>query len=128
MAAVEEQIRDRFNEATEAWNRGDLDTYLAGYWDSDETRWISGGMIVRGIEAIRDRYQSLYDSPEKLGRLEVKDLEIDVLTNGDALAVGKWSHTAGQLARHGVFTVHMKKIVGQWFIATDHASVSEQMG
>lgn len=128
MADVEEQIRDRFNEATEAWNRGDLNAYLGGYWDSEETRWISGGMIIRGVEAIRARYKSLYDSPEKLGKLEVKDLEIDILTDGDALVVGKWSHTAGQLTRHGVFTVHMKKIQGEWVMATDQASISERMG
>lgn len=128
MAGVEQLIRDRFSEATEAWNRGDLDTYLAGYWNSEATRWISGGMIVRGVEAIRARYKSLYDSPEKLGKLEVQDLEIDILTDDDALVVGRWSHTAEQRPRHGVFTVHMKKVRGEWVMATDHASVSEQMG
>jgi ketosteroid isomerase-like protein len=128
MADIEQRIRDRFNEATEAWNRGDLNAYLAGYWDSEATRWISGGMIIRGVEAIRARYKSLYDSPEKLGKLEVQDLKIDILTDGDALVAGKWSHTAGQLVRHGVFTVHMKKVQGEWFMATDHASVAEYRG
>jgi ketosteroid isomerase-like protein len=128
MAQVNEQIRSRFKEATEAWNRGDLNAYLAGYWDSEGTRWISGGMIIRGVESIRARYKSLYDSTEKLGKLEVKDLEIDILTDGDALVVGKWSHTADQLARVGVFTIHMKKIQGEWFMATDHASLSESRG
>jgi ketosteroid isomerase-like protein len=127
MADVEEHIREQFNEMTEAWNRGDLDAYLAGYWDSDETRWISGGMIIRSVEAIRARYKSLYDSSEKMGKLEVKDLEIDMLTDRDALVVGRWSHTAGQLAHVGVFTIHMKKLQGEWFMATDHASISESM-
>ena len=128
MADEEQRIRARFKEMTEAWNRGDLIAYLAGYWDSEETRWISGGMIVRGLEAIRARYKLIYDSPEKLGQLEVKGLEIDILTDGDALVVGKWSHIAGQLPRVGVFTIHMKKIQGEWFMATDHASVSENVG
>ena len=30
MAAIEEHIRARFKEGDEAWNRGDLDAYLAG--------------------------------------------------------------------------------------------------
>jgi ketosteroid isomerase-like protein len=128
MAEVEQLIRDRFSQATEAWNRGDLNAYLASYWNSEETRWISGGRISRGVESIRARYKSLYDPPEKMGKLEVKDLEIDILTNGDALVVGKWSHTAGQLARHGVFTVHLKKVQEEWVIATDHASASEHTG
>jgi hypothetical protein len=128
MADVEEHIRSRFKEVAEAWNRGDLRAYLAGYWDSEETRWISGGSIIRGVETIRARYTFLYNSPEKMGKLVVKDLEIDILTDGDALIVGKWSHTAGQLARVGVFTIHMKKVRGEWFMATDHASLSESMG
>jgi ketosteroid isomerase-like protein len=128
MAEIVERIHGRFKEAAEAWNRGDLNAYLDGYWDSEETRWISGGNIIRGVGAIRARYKSLYDSPEKLGKLEVKDLEIDILTDGDALVVGRWLHTAEQLARVGVFTVHMKKIHGEWVMATDHASVSEHMG
>lgn len=107
---------------------GVISRLIDGYWDSDETRWISGGSIIRGVETIRARYKSLYDSPEKLGQLEVRDLEIDILTDGDALIIGKWSHTARQLARTGVFTVHMKKVHGEWVMATDHASVSEQMG
>jgi hypothetical protein len=128
MVDGKQRIHERFDEMTEAWNRGDLDAYLAGYWDSGKTKWISGGNIIRGFETIRARYKALYHSPEKLGQLEVQDLEIDMVSDGDALVVGKWSHTAGQLVRVGVFTVHMKKIQGEWFMATDHASASEHMG
>jgi uncharacterized protein (TIGR02246 family) len=124
MANIEENIRARFEEGTEAWNRGDLDAYLAGYWDSDKTRWIIRGMLIRGVDAIRATYKSLFDSPEKMGKFEVRDLEIDVLTDRDALVVGQWSHTAGQMARHGVFTVRMKKIQGEWIVVTDHTSAS----
>ena len=59
-----------------------------------------------------------------MGKFEVSDLEIDALTDGDALVVGKWSHTAGPRARHGVFTVHMKKFQGEWVVVTDHTSGS----
>jgi ketosteroid isomerase-like protein len=124
MADIEEHIRARFEEGTEAWNRGDLDAYLAGYWDSEETRWISRGTLTRGVDAIRGTYKSLFDSPEKMGKFEVRDLEIDVLTGSDALIIGKWWHTAGSLARHGMFTVHMKKLQGEWVVVTDHTSAS----
>jgi uncharacterized protein (TIGR02246 family) len=124
MTDIEEHIRARFEEGTEAWNRGDLDAYLAGYWDSEETRWISRGTIIRGVDAIRAAYKSLFDSPEKMGKFEVTDWEIEVLTDGDALVVGKWSHSAGPLVRQGVFTVHMKKLQEEWVVVTDHTSAS----
>jgi ketosteroid isomerase-like protein len=122
MAVTQEQIRARFIEGTEAWNRGDLDAYLAGYWDSQETLYITSGTILRGIDAIRGAYTSRFDSPEKMGKLDLKDLEIDLLTESDALVVGTWSHTAGRGVRRGVFTVHMKKIGGEWVIVNDHTS------
>jgi uncharacterized protein (TIGR02246 family) len=124
MADPKEHIRDRFEEAAEAWNRGDLDAYLAVYGDSEETRWISRGTIIRGVDAIRATYKSQYDSPEKMGKLEVNDLEIDILAEADALVVGKWSLTTGPVAHHGVFTVHMKKLQGEWVVVTDHTSAS----
>ena len=124
MADIREHIRARFEEETQAWNRGDLDTYLAGYWDSQETRWISRGTIIRGIDAIRATYKSFYDSPEKMGKFELKDLEIDLLTESDALVLGTWLHTIGLVVRNGVFTVHMKKIGGEWVVVTDHTSAT----
>ena len=124
MSEIEEHIRARFQQGTELWNRGDLEAYLAGYWDSEKTKWITRGMIIRGIHAIRATYKSLFDSPEKMGKFEVKELEIDILTDRDALVVGQWTHMAGQLVRQGVFTVHVRKLEGEWVVATDHTSAA----
>jgi uncharacterized protein (TIGR02246 family) len=124
MADLEKHIRNRFAEGTEAWNRGDLEAYLAGYWESEKTRWITRGKIIRGVNAIRAMYKSLFDSPEKMGKFEVKELEVDILTDSDALVVGQWSHTAGQLVRQGVFTVYMKKLEGEWVVVIDHTSAA----
>jgi ketosteroid isomerase-like protein len=74
------------------------------------------------LDEIRAAYKSLYDSPEKMGKFELKELEIDLLTESDALVVGTWSHTTGPIVRDGVFTVHMKKIGGEWVVVTDHTS------
>jgi uncharacterized protein (TIGR02246 family) len=122
MADLEEHIRDRFAEGTAAWNRGDLDAYLAGYWESEKTRWITRGKVIRGVNAIRAMYKSLFDSPEKMGTFAVQELEIDILTDSDVLVIGQWSHTAGPLVRQGVFTIHMKKLEGGWVVVTDHTS------
>jgi len=60
---TEVAIRDVFEQGCAAWNRGDLDGYLAAYWDSDRTLWISGGSLVRGKEAIATAYKSRFATP-----------------------------------------------------------------
>jgi uncharacterized protein (TIGR02246 family) len=49
-------IREVFNAGCAAWNRGDLDGYLASYWNSDQTIWVSSGSLRRGKEAIVAAY------------------------------------------------------------------------
>ena len=126
MSDTQESIRARFEEATTAWNRGDLEAYLTSYWDSEETLWISRGSIIRGITAIRSTCKSLYDSPEKMGKFEIEHLEINVLTENDALVIGQWLHTVQESARKGVFTVHMRKLGGEWVVVMDHTSGRDQ--
>ena len=39
-----------------AWNAGSVDGYMAGYWNSEEVTFVSGGTVPRGYEVVRDRY------------------------------------------------------------------------
>ena len=120
--ATEAAIRDVFEQGCAAWNRGDLDGYLAGYWDSDRTRWISGGSVIRGKEAIATAYKSRFAMPRQMGRIAVANLEIDVLTPTDAFVFGRWTLVTDQGSARGFFTVQLKKIEGAWLFVSDHAS------
>ena len=122
--AIEATIRARFEAGSAAWNRGDIEGYLAGYWDSDRTRWASGGTVVRGKKAIAATFRSRFASPQQMGKIKVTDLEIEVLTGTDALAFGHLAHIVGDMVRRGVFTVHVRKIGGDWFVVSDHFSTT----
>jgi len=47
-----QHIRALFESGCAAWNRGDIDGYLADYWHSDKVRWVSEGTVRYGFEAI----------------------------------------------------------------------------
>lgn len=119
-----QRIRAIFESSCAAWNRGDIDGYLAAYWHSDKVRWISEGIVNYGFEAIAVAVKARFDSPDNIGRLEVANLEIQLLSESDALVFGAWAHTTHAARHHGVFTVHVKKIDGEWLIASDHSSTS----
>ncbi len=73
-------------------------------------------------QAIAAAFRARFPSPQQMGAIEAADLEIDVLTDADALVVGRLVHTVGDRTRRGVFTVHLRKFGGDWFIVSDHFS------
>lgn len=120
---IEAAIREVFEAGCAAWNRGDLDGYLASYWDSNRTLWISNGSLRRGREAIESAYRSRFSDPQQMGRLTVAELEVDVLTTRDAIAFGRWMLLADDgESSTGFFTVQLKKIEGKWLFVSDHSS------
>ncbi len=119
---IETTILARFEEGRAAWNRGDLDGYLAGYWDSDKTRWASGGTVLYGKNAIVEAFRARFPSPKEMGSIETAHLEIDVLSETDALVFGRLVHTVGDKNQTGIFTVHLQKMGDNWFVVSDHFS------
>jgi len=119
-----QHIRALFESGCAAWNRGDIDGYLADYWHSDKVRWVSEGTVRYGFETIATAFKARFDSPDNMGRLEVANLEIQLLGESDALVFGAWIQTTSSARRHGVFTVHLKMIDGEWLIVSDHSSTS----
>ena len=97
----DQRIRAIFESSCAAWNRGDIDGYLAAYWHSDKVRWVSEGIVSYGFEAIASAYKARFSSPDNIGRLEVANLEIQLVNESDALVFGAWAHTTRAARHHG---------------------------
>ncbi len=74
----------------DAWNRGDLDTFMNGYWRSEKTVFVSGDDVTRGWQKVLDRYKARYSDRAKMGTLTFSDPEITQLSNDSAVALGSW--------------------------------------
>ena len=78
-----------------AWNRGDIEAFMDGYWESPDLVFTSGGNVQRGWQTTLERYRASYGtSPETMGRLSFSDLEIHPLGDEAAWALGR-SFSAG---------------------------------
>jgi uncharacterized protein (TIGR02246 family) len=121
---TETDIRSVFEAGCAAWNRGDLDGYLASYWDSDQTIWVSNGSLRRGSQAIAAAYRARFTTPSQMGKLTLRELDVDVLTSEDAIAFGRWVLEIEDESSTGYFTVQLRKIEGAWLFVSDHASTS----
>ncbi len=79
-AAARTAITKVLTDQTTAWNQGNLDAFLEGYWRSPQVVFLSGGTRNDGFDAMRDRYRKRYQSEGKaMGQLTFPDLEIEPL-------------------------------------------------
>jgi ketosteroid isomerase-like protein len=111
----------------DAWNRHDLDTFMAGYWNSPDLTFFSGAKENHGWQATMDRYRATYTSPgHEMGRLDFSDLRIEMLGSGAAFARGAWKLTMPDgKTPHGLFTLVFRKFPNGWKIVHDHTSAAE---
>lgn len=108
----------------EAWNKGDLATFMQGYLDSPRMTFTGGGEIVQGYQALEERYRSRYgNDTASMGKLRFTDLDVQPLGADHALVVGRW-HLEGANAKSfdGVFSLVMQRVAGSWKILHDHSS------
>jgi ketosteroid isomerase-like protein len=105
-----------------AWNRGDIDAFMEGYWKSDELRFASGGVITYGWKTTRDRYRRNYPDKATMGTLAFTIHEVNVLSADAAIVFGRWELTRKHDKPWGLFTLTFRKLDGAWLIVSDHTS------
>src|SRR5213595_792785 len=106
-----------------AWNRGDVDAFLVGYWQSPELTFSGSNGVSRGWDGVLARYKKNYPDRAAMGELNFSDLEFRFLGSDAALVIGKWHlrrETAGDIG--GVFTLVWQKFPQGWKIIHDHTS------
>lgn len=117
-----ERIRAVLEHQRDAWNRGDLETYMQGYHRSPDTVFTSGGEIRRGWQATFDSYRSRYGTGQDMGTLAFSELEIRPLGDAAAVVLGHWKLSSTERAGAGVFTLVVEQRNGRWVIVHDHTS------
>ncbi len=115
-------IRAVLDSQSTAWNNGDIDGYMRGYWQSDSLLFTSGGNMERGWRAARDKYKQSYSTRAKMGVLTFSGIEIHLLSGESAWIFGHWMLKRQNDRPHGVFTLVMRRFPDGWKIVHDHTS------
>lgn len=117
-------IAGELHAQQEAWNRGDIDSFMTGYARSETTVFVSGDDVTRGWQTVRDRYLKKYGDRAKMGALMFSDLEITVLSADSAVVLGRWELKRANDNPHGRFTLIFRKTAEGWQIVHDHTSAA----
>ena len=121
-AGPEKQIRRILKEQTAAWNRGDIDAFMQGYWNNDSLLFVGKNGPTYGFTNTLNNYTKNYPNKDYMGLLNFTLLEVKPLSKQLWMVLGKWELTrnAGNVSGH--YTLLFKKINGVWVIIMDHSS------
>jgi hypothetical protein len=119
---AESEIRKLLSDQEIAWNHGNIDEFMKGYWNSDSLMFIGKSGIIYGYLGALERYRKTYGDTVKMGQLRYDLLRLEPISSAAFFVVGKWylKRTIGDLG--GIFTLVFRKIGGKWFIVADHTS------
>lgn len=111
-----------FQDQEAAWNAGDVDRFMQGYWRSDSLAFIGGNGITYGWQETLDNYKRRYPDRKTMGHLTFTLLHMKKLGPKSAHVIGKWhlKREMGDIGGH--FTLIWRKIQGEWLIVSDHTS------
>jgi ketosteroid isomerase-like protein len=118
----EQQIRQTLKEQTTAWNNGDVEAFMTGYWKNDSLIFVGKNGVTSGWQTTLNNYKRGYPDTTAMGKLNFDILQVKKLSSEYYFVVGKWhlQRTIGDVGGH--FTLLFKKINGQWLIVADHSS------
>jgi uncharacterized protein (TIGR02246 family) len=109
-----------------AWNRGDIDAFLVGYWHSPELTFSGSSGVSRGWDGVLARYKRTYPDRASMGELDTSELEFRFLGPDAALVLGKWHLKREKGDIGGVFTLVFQRFPEGWKIIHDHTSAVEK--
>jgi ketosteroid isomerase-like protein len=115
-------IRKVMDDQSAAWNSGDIDGFMSGYWRSEKLVFISGDNVTRGWQPTLDRYKKGYDSRAKMGTLKFSGLEFFPISKDAVIVLGSWELTREKDNPHGKFTLTFRKFKEGWRVVMDHTS------
>src|SRR3954467_10862211 len=118
--ADEIAIRKILEDQTTAWNKGSIQDFMKGYWNSDSLMFVGKNGLKYGYASTLDNYKKSYPDTTARGKLHFDILHIKKLSREYAYVTGRWQllRSIGDL--EGYFTLLFKKIKNNWVIIADH--------
>jgi len=118
----ETEVRNVLAKQNAAWNRGDVDAFMVGYWENDSLMFIGKSGVTYGYKNTLANYKRNYPDTTVMGKLTFTLIQVKQLSPEYFHVTGKYylTRTIGDASGH--FTLMFRKINGKWVIISDHSS------
>lgn len=118
----EQAIRQILANQENAWNKGDLTTFMIGYWENDSLVYIGKNGPTYGYTTTLNNYKKNYPDTSHMGKLKFQLLSVKPLNTDHYFVIGKFHLTRTVGDASGYFTLLFRKINGIWKAIADHSS------
>jgi len=105
-----------------AWNNGDIEKFMEGYWKSEELSFVGKSGPTYSWASTLSNYQKGYPNREVMGTLKFDIHNIRSVAQNVCYMIGKYTLTRKNDMPSGHFTLLWEKKNGQWLITSDHTS------
>ncbi len=120
---TEQTIRQLTEKLATDWNGGDMEAYLAAYWDSEDFSILFGDKSVRGFEAVAAMFRGTWTTEENMGDFSTSDVVIRQISADTVASSGGFTHVFPTETIEGAFSHIWKQLEdGRWVIAHEHTS------
>ena len=118
----EQTIRSILSNQTKQWNKGNIEGFMKGYWESDSLLFIGKNGPKYGYRNTLESYKKGYPDTVSMGKLSFDILKVQQLSPHCYFVLGKWmlQRSIGNLDGH--YTLLFRRINKQWVIVSDHSS------
>ncbi len=115
-------IRKILASQTEQWNKGNIASFMNGYWKSDSLLFVGKSGANFGYQKTLDNYYKGYPDTAAMGKLNFDLIQVKRLSPEYFFVLGKWhlKRSIGDIG--GAYTLLFRKIKGEWVIVVDHSS------
>jgi len=115
-------IKQMLKQQENAWNSGNLNAFMNGYWQSDSLLFIGKSGPKYGYNTTLENYKKGYPDTSYMGKFTSTIISMQKLSVEYYFVVGKWhlKRTVGDISGH--YTLLLRKINGKWVIVADHSS------
>jgi ketosteroid isomerase-like protein len=120
--ADEQIIRKVLSDQTIAWNNGNIEEFMKGYWNNDSLMFIGKSGVTYGYQNTLMNYKKHYNGADAMGTLSFELIKVQRLSPEYYFIVGKWhlKRNIGDVGGH--YNLLFRKIKRAWVIVADHSS------
>lgn len=119
---AEKAITKMLKQQETAWNNGDLDKFMIGYWQNDSLMFIGKSGPTYSYEKTLANYKKGYPDTAHMGKFTSTLISIKKLSKQYYFVTGGWYLKRSVGDAKGYYTLLIRKIKGEWVIVVDHSS------
>ncbi|WP_299117741.1 DUF4440 domain-containing protein [uncultured Winogradskyella sp.] len=102
-----------------AWNNGDLEGFMQGYWKSDSLKFYGSNGLTKGWQNTLDNYKRGYPTKAQTGTLNFVINDISKIEGNNYWVMGEYHLKRDVGDADGVFIIIFKRIDNEWKIVAD---------